>query len=579
MAKFTSLNRISLKITFFYLIFGVLLILLLNATIKLTSIDVLQAGIFLVLTSFVFYFLVNISTKTELKTEEFDDTLKDVLEKCSFLIMVTDLNGKVNYINSKYSKHTGYKPEDIIGKNLSDFIVNNNGDFKKILNSLNDGNSWSGELNTKKSDGTNFTEYSSLVTTENPKTNTTEITKLSIDISAIIEEIAKLKSEKEKVEILNDAKTQFLSTMSQEIRTPMSGIIGMTELLLLTTLTKEQKEYLDIINFSSSTLLAIINDILDFSRIETGKLKLEMIDFNISDLIHKTVQILDFDARRKKLSIKLNIPDNINYHIIGDPLRVNQILINLLKNSVKFTEKGNISLSMNESSKEGNKVWLNFKISDTGRGISPEKMKSLFGELKDNEVEIIPDDFEYKGTGLGIALVKHLTGMMNGKMQVESTENLGTTVEINIPFELAVIKEPTVEVEKVIEKPSESKVNILVAEDNVVNQRLVKELLVRKNYSVTIVDNGLKIFDVLEQSKFDIILMDIQMPIMDGLEATSIIREIEKGTGKHTPIIGITAYAVKADNAKCMEAGMDDYLAKPFVKEEFYLMVEKYVRK
>jgi len=386
-------------------------------------------------------------------------------------------------------------------------------------------------------------------------------------------------AEKEKVEILNDAKTQFLSTMSQEIRTPMSGIIGMTELLLLTTLTKEQKEYLDIINFSSSTLLAIINDILDFSRIETGKLKLEMIDFNISDLIHKTVQILDFDARRKKLSIKLNIPDNINYHIIGDPLRVNQILINLLKNSVKFTEKGNISLSMNESSKEGNKVWLNFKISDTGRGISPEKMKSLFGELKDNEVEIIPDDFEYKGTGLGISLVKHLTGMMNGKMQVESTENLGTTVEINIPFELAVIKEPTVEVEKVIEKPSESKVNILVAEDNVVNQRLVKELLVRKNYSVTIVDNGLKIFDVLEQSKFDIILMDIQMPIMDGLEATSIIREIEKGTGKHTPIIGITAYAVKADKAKCMEAGMDDYLAKPFVKEEFYLMVEKYVRK
>ena len=579
MANFTSLNRISLKITFFYLIFGVLLILLLNATIKLTSIDMLQAGIFLILTSFVFYFLVNISTKTELRTSEFDDTLKDVLEKCSFLIMVTDLNGKVNYINSKYSKHTGFKPEDIVGKNITDFIVNNNGNFKKILSSLNDGNSWSGELNIKKSDGTNFTEFASLVAIENPKTKTTEITKLSIDTTAIKEEIAKLKSEKEKVEILNDAKTQFLSTMSQEIRTPMSGIIGMTELLLLTTLTKEQKEYLDIINFSSSTLLAIINDILDFSRIETGKLKLEMIDFNISDLIHKTVQILDFDARRKKLSIKLNIPDNINYHIIGDPLRVNQILINLLKNSVKFTEKGNISLSMNESSKVGNKVWLNFKISDTGRGISPEKMKLLFGELKDNEVEISPDDFEYKGTGLGIALVKHLTGMMNGKMQVESTENLGTTVEINIPFELAVIKEPAVEVEKATEKPTESKVNILVAEDNVVNQRLVKELLVRKNYSVTIVDNGLKIFDVLEQSKFDIILMDIQMPIMDGLEATSIIREIEKGTGKHTPIIGITAYAVKADKAKCMEAGMDDYLAKPFVKEEFYLMVEKYVRK
>ena len=579
MAKFTSLNRISIKITSFYLVFGVLLILLLNATIKLTSVDLLQAGIFLVLTSFVFYFLVNISTKSEVKTEEFHDTLKDVLEKCSFLIMVSDLNGKINYINSKYSKHTGFKQEDVIGKNINDFLTDSDGNFKKILSSLNDGNSWTGEMNVKKSDGTIFTEYASLVTTENPLTKTTEITKLSIDISAIKEEISKLKSAKEKIEILNDAKTQFLSSMSQEIRTPMSGIIGMTELLLLTTLTKEQKEYLDIINFSSSTLLAIINDILDFSRIETGKLKLEMIDFNISDLIHKTVQILEFDARRKKLSIKLNIPGNINYNIVGDPLRVNQILINLLKNSVKFTEKGNISLSLNESSKNENKVWLNFKISDTGRGISPAKMISLFGDIKDNEVAISPYDFEYKGTGLGIALVKHLTAMMQGKMQVESTENLGTTFEINIPFELAAIKEPEVVVEKVIEKAVESKVNILVAEDNVVNQRLVKELLVRKNYSVTIVDNGLKIFDVLEQSKFDIILMDIQMPIMDGLEATSIIREIEKGTGKHTPIIGITAYAVKADKAKCMEAGMDDYLAKPFVKEEFYLMVEKYVRK
>ena len=579
MDKITKLNRNSIKITTFYLIFGILLILFLNSTLKLPAEAMLQASFFLILTGVIFYFLVNIGNKTETKTEKPSYTLNDIIKKSSMLVTITDENGIINYISPRYHSFTGFKPEDFIGNDLKDYLLLNSSDFIKIWNSVKSGNSWVGELKIKNSSNSNFTEFASLVSYENPVTNVTEIIKISMDISSLKDEITKLKKEKEKIELLNNAKTQFLSTMSQEIRTPMSGIIGMTELILLTNLTKEQKEYLDIINFSSSTLLAIINDILDFSRIETGKLKLEKIDFNISDLIHKTVQILDFDARRKKLSIKLNIQDTIKYHVIGDPLRVNQILINLLKNSVKYTEKGYISLSLNEVSRDSKNVLLRFKVSDTGCGISPEKLKFLFGEIENNNVEISQNNFEYKGTGLGIALVKHLSGLMNGKLNVESSESLGTTFTIDIPFELADVRELVAEVEKTPEKKSVVNVNILVAEDNIVNQRLVKELLVRKNYNVTIVENGLKIFDILEQKDFDIILMDIQMPIMDGLEATSIIREIEKGTGKHTPIIGITAYAVKADKAKCMEAGMDDYLAKPFVKEEFYLMVEKYVKK
>lgn len=401
------------------------------------------------------------------------------------------------------------------------------------------------------------------------------------DTTEIKERYNKLLEDKQKIESLNDAKTQFLSNMSQEIRTPMSGIIGMTELMLLTNLTKEQKEYLDIINFSSSTMLAIINDILDFSRIETGKLKLERLEFNIKELVFKTSQILDFDAKRKKLSLNIGIDERINYNIIGDPLRVNQILINLLKNSLNSTEKGNIELELKEIKRENKKVWLEFKISDTGCGMTKEKLDSIFGDINEKEPTGEIPVFEYRGTGLGTAIVKHLILLMGGKIKVESTENEGSEFTIEIPFETAVqqIIKPTKKEEKPQAEITERKANILVAEDNIVNQRLVRELLTRKNLDVTIVENGLKIFDILEQSHFDIILMDIQMPVMDGLEATAIIREIEKGTGKHIPIIGITAYAVKADREKCLNAGMDDYLAKPFIKEEFYNMIDKYLTK
>jgi two-component system, sensor histidine kinase len=414
-----------------------------------------------------------------------------------------------------------------------------------------------------------------------PESNTKTEVKIPEESVEIKEKYNKLLGEKEKIEILNEAKTRFLSNMSQEIRTPMSGIIGMTELLLLTNLTKEQKEYLEIINFSSSTLLAIINDILDFSRIETGKLKLEKIEFNIKELIYKTSQILDFDAKRKRLSLNIGIDERINYNVIGDPLRVNQILINLLKNSVNSTEKGNIELELRETAREQNKTWLEFKITDTGCGMSKEKLGLLFGDINGKELLDEIPTFEYKGTGLGTAIVKHLLLLMKGKMTIESVENEGSVFTLEIPFESAVphITKPKETAKEQAPGVSTRKANILVAEDNIVNQRLVKELLIRKNFDVTIVENGLKIFDILEQSNFDIILMDIQMPVMDGLEATAIIREIEKGTGKHIPIIGITAYSVKADKEKCLSAGMDDYLAKPFIKEEFYSLIEKYLAK
>ncbi len=355
------------------------------------------------------------------------------------------------------------------------------------------------------------------------------------------EEYDKMYQEKVHAEVMNSAKSQFLSNMSQEIRIPMSGIIGMTELMMLTSVTKEQKEYLDIINFSSSTLLAIINDILDFSRIETGKLKLESIEFSIKELVQKTAQILEFEAKRKKLVFKVDIASKIDYNIYGDPLRINQILINLTKNAIKYTEKGTVGVSLSEITRNNGDAVLKLTISDTGIGFSQETCEKLFGYIDETGRIKLTKDFQYTGIGFGIPIIRHLIALMDGEMFVKTGSDSGTKIIINLPFKLSAETDvkssgPVVSRELSGEehKPTD-KVNILVAEDNMVNQRLVKELLVRKNYDVTIVENGLKIFDVLENIKFDVILMDIQMPIMDGLEATSIIGEIEKGTGKHIP--------------------------------------------
>ena len=262
--------------------------------------------------------------------------------------------------------------------------------------------------------------------------------------------------------------------------------------------------------------------------------------------------------------------------------RINQILINLTKNAVKYTDSGTVSISLSETSKNNGEVKLKISIKDTGKGFDNDIIEKLFGMPDDTGKIKLTKDFQYTGIGFGIPIIRHLVALMEGEMFLHTESGKGSDISIYLPFKFTsegaskTTESVTAEGAAPHEEKSHDQTNILVAEDNIVNQRLVKELLVRKNYKVTIVENGLKIFDVLESTRFDAILMDIQMPIMDGLEATSIIREIEKGTGKHIPIIGITAYAVKADKEKCISAGMDDYMSKPFVKEEFYNMIEKY---
>ncbi len=578
-------NRNVILITFFYLLFGIIFFIINDLYVtsydnyKFHLLELQQNIAFLIVSTIIFYFLVYFATRKIEKPVSDLFSLRKSLFNSSYVVVVTDSKGNIKEVNPKFIRLSGYMPDEVIGKNLTDFCDLPQDKFLKIFENLKSRNENFAEFCFKKQNDTKYCELATIITLEDNKTKTIEYLKISTDITYLKDQEGQLIGEKAKAETLNNAKIQFISSLSQEIRSPMSGIIGMTELMMLTDLDSKQKEYLEIINFSSGTLLAIINDILDFSRIETGKLKLEKINFNLKELLNKTVQVLDLDARKKQISMKVDFDEKLNYKISGDPLRLNQILLNILKNSIKQTDNGIIEIKIFQKSIQNEMTNITFEITDPGTPIPSKIIEEMNFR---NEVPVITSDFEYKGLGLGFTIVKHILMLMNGKMTISADENTGNKIIIEIPFEAS---DPTVESKDFVPETKKEvsiteragEVRILVAEDNFVNQRLVKELLSRRNYDVNIVDNGLKIFDLLEEKKFDIILMDIQMPVMDGLEATAIIREIEKGTGKHTPIIGITAYSVLADREKCMEAGMDDYLQKPFIKEEFYNMIDKYM--
>jgi PAS domain S-box-containing protein len=523
--------------------------------------------IIILISAIIFYFYRSFTQniKKDIEIKKINKTLDKFV-----IFSRTDIYGQITYISSAMEKLSGFSYNEIIGKKHNIFTHEdmNRDVFKDLWETILNKKVWRGELLNKTKDGSFYWMLATII----PEMNDDgEIEGFSAYSQDITNEKA-LEVEKKKTQNALAFKSKFLSNMSHEIRTPLNGIIGLTYLALKTNLNEKQEELISKVKFASDLLLGVINDILDISKIESGKMTIEKADFDLKKIVTNVTDMLMVQAQEKDIILDVDYKNISNFELVGDSLRISQVLTNLLNNAIKFTSVGSVQLRI----KAMQDNIIRFDIEDTGIGLKPEQIEILFQEFAQADMST---SRKYGGTGLGLSIVKNLVELMGGKIEISSEFGVGSRFSFEIPLPISQNcqisnnkNEDINYLENTINNIDPRK--ILVAEDNKMNQTILEMLLEDSKLEIDFAEDGKIVLKMLKEKDYDLIFMDIQMPNMNGYEASKHIRV----TNKSIPIIALSANVMKEDIDKALDAGMNDYLAKPIDILKLYTMLLRYLK-
>jgi len=515
-----------------------------------------------------------IITMTDITALEKSNVLLEQYKKAvdaGAIVSKADINGRITYVNDKFITISGYTQDELIGKNHNIIRSKNTSQtlFEDMWKTIQNKNIWNGHIENRKKDGTSYFVSATIVPILDTNDNIYEYVALRYDITEQV-------LDKQKAQKAENSKANFLANMSHEIRTPLNAIIGFTKLLLNFDLKQKESKYIGIIDQSAQNLLGIINDILDLSKIENGSLVYEKIEFNPFVEFEGVINLFMINANEKSISLVSTIDPMIPQKLIGDPLRIKQVLSNLIANAIKFTPKeGTIFSKIELISHIDNSCVIKIEIQDSGIGIPKEKQKLIFEEFSQADDST---SREYGGTGLGLSISSQIVRALGSRIEVESTEGKGSKFFFEVEFETKDLEEINSSITPSLKKQNKYIGDVLIAEDHEINQQLISALLDNRGVKYKFADNGNKAVELFKKEKFDLILMDINMPEKNGLDATIEIIEIEKEQGLiHTPITALTANVIEADKQKIMDIGADDYLYKPIDDKRLDEVLEKYL--